>query len=130
MFQNLIEGNNFFQKKLGVPNYKSKLPHRGEAALCKQLREHDQKAALSSGLRNSKNKPRVSKNSATCRIRIGDLATLSFTHWPLSHGCLISPQTSHYYTKLHMLINCQFDTQKWHQIRKKNTILHVKNSKV
>ena len=91
----LIKGNNFFQKKLGVANYKGRLPHRGEAALCKHLREQDQKAALSSGIRNSINKPRVIKNSATCRIRICDLATLSLTHWPLSHGCLNSPQTSH-----------------------------------
>ena len=47
--------------------------HRGEAGLPKHLREHDQKAALSSEIIKSRNKPSVSKNSATCRIRIGDL---------------------------------------------------------
>ena len=35
--------------------------HRGEAALRKHLREHGQKAALSSEIRKSRNKPRNSK---------------------------------------------------------------------
>ena len=54
-------------------NRENKHLYRGEAALCKHLREHDQKAALSSEKRESRNKPRISKNSATCRIRICDL---------------------------------------------------------
>ena len=36
--------------------------YTGEAALRKHLREHDQKAALSSEIRKSINKPRISKN--------------------------------------------------------------------
>ena len=39
----------------------------------KHLREHDQKAALSSEVREKRNKPGISKNSATCRIRICDI---------------------------------------------------------
>ena len=54
--------------------------HRGEAALRKHLREHDQKAALSSEIRKRGNTPRISKNSASCRIRICELANLSLTH--------------------------------------------------
>ena len=40
--------------------------------LRKHLRENDQKAAPSE-IRKSRNKPRISKNSTTCRIRICDL---------------------------------------------------------
>ena len=38
--------------------------HRGEAALRKHLREHDQKAALSSDTIKSRNEPRISKIEA------------------------------------------------------------------
>ena len=41
--------------------------------LRQNLREHGQKAALSSEIRKNTNEPRISKNSATCRIRICDL---------------------------------------------------------
>ena len=42
--------------------------HTGKAALRKYLPEHDQKAALLNEIRKSRNKPRISENSATCRI--------------------------------------------------------------
>ena len=54
--------------------------HKGEAVLRKHLREHDQKAALISEIRKIRNKPRISKNSAACRIWICDLANLSLTN--------------------------------------------------
>ena len=38
--------------------------HRGKAALHEQLREHGQKAALSSEARKSRIRPRISKNTA------------------------------------------------------------------
>ena len=41
--------------------------------LRQNLPEHGQKAALSSEIRKNRNKPRISKNSATCRIQICDL---------------------------------------------------------
>ena len=53
-----------------------KVLHTGKAELRKHLQEHDQKAALSSEIRKSTNKPRISKNWATRRIRICDLAKL------------------------------------------------------
>ena len=52
---------------------RGKFLQRGEAAHRKQSPEHDQKAALSSSRRKSVNKPRISKNLATCRIRICEL---------------------------------------------------------
>ena len=73
-----------------------KSEHRGQAGLRKHLREHDQKAALLSEIRKRRNK----------------LANLGLTHLTLSHGYLKSPKTSHQYTQLHMLTNCQFDAAK------------------
>ena len=52
---------------------RGKFLQRGEAAHHKQSQEHDQKAALSSSTRKKVNKPGISKNLATCRIRICDL---------------------------------------------------------
>ena len=37
----------------------NKISHRGEAALRKHLREHDQKAALKSDIRKRRNKARI-----------------------------------------------------------------------
>ena len=59
--------------------------------------------------RKSTNKPRFSKNSATGRIRICNLANLSQTHKSLSHGCLKFPKLA---SKLHQITNCQFDEAK------------------
>ena len=39
--------------------------HKGEAVLRKHLQEHDHKAALSSEIRKSGNKPRISESLAT-----------------------------------------------------------------
>ena len=52
----------------------------GEAVLRKHLREHDQKAALSSEIRKNRNKLQIRKNSATCRTRICNLANVGLTH--------------------------------------------------
>ena len=51
--------------------------HRGKTALRKPLQEHEQKAALSSEIRKNRNKPRISKISATCTVRICDFAHMS-----------------------------------------------------
>ena len=59
-----------------------------ETALRKHMRENDQKAALSNAKRKNEIKPRISKNSAMCRIRICDQEILSLTHYPLSHTSL------------------------------------------
>ena len=58
--------------------------HSGEAALRKHLRENDQKAALSSEMRKSRNKPRIIKNSSMWRIRICDLQLRDFESHALS----------------------------------------------
>ena len=63
-----------------------------ETALRKHMRENDQKAALSNAKRKNEIKPRISKNSAMCRIRICDQEILSLTHYPLSHTSLKNDQ--------------------------------------
>ena len=59
--------------------------HGDEAALRKHLSDHEQKAALSSEIRKSRNEPRISKTRLRVRFESAtDCNQNILTHYPLS----------------------------------------------
>ena len=60
-----------------IQMFTKKITQRRSCSSQTLAKKNVQKAALSSEIRRSRNKPRISKNSTTCQIQICDLTNLS-----------------------------------------------------